>query len=310
MNQVHTAAPSVRARTRTGDRPFRCGEWDCVRLLGEGRWTKVWRARPADCGEGHPADYVLKMLDGEFASDDVARAALAREAFVAAQIDHPHLGTVLAAHVEIEPHYLVLPFCEGATVQRILARLADAEPDYRGRQPQMPLPHVLWVIRQAAEGLSHLHSRGWLHGDLKPGNLIVAPQGNTVILDFGLARRLGDEAECRTDETWAGTLEYAAPETFLAGHQLTAATDIYSLGIVLFEMLSGAPPFFEGEPEDVINAHLEAPLPEFRTARPDIPPTLTPLLKRMTAKEPLRRPDADELIVKLRLLEIETLGER
>lgn len=308
MLETSTLSPSARAITLRRETAVRCGQWDCLRLIGRGRWTEVYQARPADSTVDRPADYVIKRLREQYADEPMPAAAMARDAFVASKVSHPNLGVVLAAHLETDAPYLVLPYLEGATVRQIIDRVARVPHDVLGRPRYVPLSRTLWIIRQAAEGLAHLHDCGWVHSDLNPTNILVAAQGQTTVIDFGLARRL-DTEESQTDAIWCGTLAYAAPETFVKDRVLTPTTDVYSLGLVLFELLTGQPAFRQDNATELISDQRETPLADVRDFRRDLSPKLAALLRRMTAKEPLRRPTDEELIAQLTTLEIEALGE-
>jgi serine/threonine-protein kinase len=231
---------------------------------------------------------------------------LARDVEVAKAVSHPNLAVVLAANLDAAPYYLTMPFLEGGTVRALVDRVAAAPRDVTGRPRFISVARCLWIARQTAEGLAQLHQSGWIHGDIKPTNLQVSPHGQTTILDFGLARRK-ETAECVSSDTWAGTVGYAAPETYLTHHTLTTAADIYSLGMVLYELLVGEPAFSEVDERRLIAAHLEQPLPDVLARRREIPPRLAHLLRRMTAKEPLRRPADDELLQELVALEVAAL---
>ncbi|HTN76152.1 MAG TPA: serine/threonine-protein kinase [Pirellulaceae bacterium] len=273
------------------------GHWQLVRLAGSGAWTNVYRARPCDCAASAPADYAVKLLQAEFQSDRQAIGMLQREAYVARQVSHPHLGAVLLAHVEAPPYYLVTPYLAGATLKQT-TQLRE----------RLPVPHALWIVRQAAEALATLHDAGWLHLDINPANLMIAPSGHTTVIDFGLARKLGDETAAK--QTIAGTPAYMAPEAFQNTQPLTPAADLYSLGVVLYELLVGHVPFEDDDPLDLVNAHLETPPPALRHKLPHVPSRVARLVRRMLAKDPLRRPGVEELIATLATLEIDTFSER
>jgi serine/threonine-protein kinase len=279
------------------------GIWRLSRVLGAGRWTRVYQARPQSLAADGPADYALKLLRPEYADYPLAIAMLRREAHVARQISHPHLSSVLSSvlseqHGERE-RFLVMPFLEGATLGQILARSS----------PQRALPEAtaLWVGRQIAAAVSSLHGKQWLHGDIKPANILVAPLGHATLLDLGLARRLGS-AECANGASLQGSLRYLAPEALAPGESLTAASDIYSLGCVLFESLTGRPPFDCERPDDLAAAHLREEAPALRSLVPQMSHELARLVKQMLAKTPLRRPAAEEVVERLVELEIATMG--
>jgi serine/threonine-protein kinase len=167
----------------------------------------------------------------------------------------------------------------------------------------------VWTVRQTAAALGSLHQAGWLHGDIKPDNVLVSPQGHTTLVDLGLARRLGSR-ECLAGDILAGTYGYLSPESFLTGATLTQASDVYSLGAVLYELLAGQPMFDEAHPDRLALLHLRQTPPDVREAALDVPPPLAQLVMRMLAKQPLRRPAAEEIVRELTRLEISLLGSR
>jgi serine/threonine protein kinase len=272
------------------------GSWELLAEIGRGAATIVYRARPKGC-ETSAGDYALKLLAPEFASDRLARSLLQREAHVAQQVTHPHLTTVLHSSLEGPPHYVVTPYYAGAT----LAQTVEVD-------ERLPTPHALWIVRQAAEALAALHDAGWLHLDVSAGNVIVAATGHATLLDLGLARRLDEQRT--THDPLVGTPASMAPEMFQAGGALTPATDVYSLGVILYQLLVGSLPFADDDPMQLVAAHLETPPPALRQRLPHVPRRLARLVRRMLAKEPLRRPSVEELVATLADLEIETFAER
>ena len=130
-----------------------------------------------------------------------------------------------------------------------------------------------------------------------------------LVVDLGLARRLGSR-ECLAGDILAGTYGYLSPESFLTGATLTQASDVYSLGAVLYELLAGQPMFDEAHPDRLALLHLRQTPPDVREAALDVPPPLAQLVMRMLAKQPLRRPAAEEIVRELTRLEISLLGSR
>jgi serine/threonine protein kinase len=253
--------------------------WQLGRMLAEGRWTRVLEASSSERDESLPAAYALKTLREDVPAMGIALAGLRRHSQTGSQLDSPHLAPVLVSHTHAPPYYLVMPLLEGMSLRRHLMAQDRAT----------GLAESLWIIRQLATGLSHLHAAGWL--------------------DFGLAR-LRNGPECISTGRWTGTLAYAAPETILSDQPLTPATDIYGLGIVLYELLTGTLPFAHANPEDLAAAHLVAIAPDIISLRPEVSPRLARLIRKMLSKEALRRPSADELIPWLAELEIEHFSAR
>jgi len=295
----HTAGgdPALRRRPR-GDRAPRIGPWELVGLAGEGPLSRVYLARPAGLSQ-QPPGYALKVLRSRWQDDARAVEMLRREALVGRTVSHPHLVPVLRFHLARSPRYLVMPWLCGTT----LAAATTA-----GRRFDVPV--ALSIARQAAEALGALHAAGWRHGDVKPQNLFVSPEGHVTLLDLGFARSFW-EREDVAGRCVTGTCRYFAPEVTSTAHRPDARADIYSLGIVLYELLAGRPPFDAGEMAELARLHHEARPVPLSDLRPLLPRAVVQLVHRMIAKSPLRRPrTAAELVDLLSRLEIETFSER
>jgi len=258
------------------------GQWRLTKLLGAGQWTRVYRARPAGSADRDLGDFAVKLLAPEYAEDALARAVLRREAHISRRVQHPQLATVLADHSASSPPHLVLPYLDGLSLRDVITQ-----------HPHRNSTALLFV-RQVAEALAALHQAGWLHGDVKPENIRIGPAGHATLIDLGLARQLGSES-CSARYVLATTLAYAAPESFSEGEWLSGAADIYSLGIVLWELLTGRPPFDAGAVE-VVDLHRRQSPPDVRTLRDDVSEKLAEIVRLMLAKEPLRRPEAPRLV--------------
>ena len=302
-------APPVDAALRVDEPHVRAqqtmpiGSWHLVRPIGQGQWTTAYQARPRQCAGEGPCDYVVKMIRSERREDALARSVLQREAEVAQAVSHPHLTTVLESHVYEPPFYLVLPHLEGLSLSEMLEQLQAS-----GGQTML-LPQALWITRQVAEALQSLHAAGWAHGDVKPANVIVSPAGHATLIDLGLARSING-ARSQPRNALCGTLGYMPPEMFGCGSRCDGQSDIYSLGVMLYQLLTGSLPFDSHEPHALASAQLQQRPREPRTLAPHLPPRLTRLLMKMLAKQPLRRPTATELISQLVELEIATFDER
>ncbi|MDA1049650.1 MAG: serine/threonine-protein kinase [Planctomycetota bacterium] len=297
MNRPHQAATTPRGRAAPGQLVRTIGPWQLVRLLGEGAWTEVYRARPASSTREETADYVVKVLKPSCQNDPLAIQLLQREVFVARQVRHPHLSSILSAHTDHAPRFVVMPNIDGISA-------ADALTE-AGR---FIVPQGLWIVRQTAEGLQALHQHGWLHGDVKPANIIVSANGHATLVDLGLARAL--DASRSSDEPLTGSMAYACPEAFNPHVPFGPGSDVYSLGITLYELLTASRPFNDQDPTDLAAAHLTRLIPDPRLLVPQLPPRVSRLLRHMLAKDPLRRPAVPELIDWLVDLEVATFSER
>ncbi len=297
MNHPDKSTTTPRARGARRQLTRTIGPWHLVRLLGEGAWTEVYQARPVASPREETADYVVKVLKSHCQDDPVAIQLLQREAFIAGQVRHPHLTSILSAHTDSVPRFVVMPYVDGIS-------LADALQG-AGR---FVVPQALWIARQTAEALQALHEAGWLHGDVKPANVIVSANGHATLADLGLARRL-DTARSSA-EALTGSMSYACPETFNPNVPFGPGSDVYSLGITLFELLTGSRPFNDTDPTELAAAHLTRLMPDPRLAVPQLSPRVSRLLREMLAKTPLRRPTMPELVERLVDLEVETFSER
>ncbi len=288
---------NARAAALPAVAPQVVGDWELVALAGRGEFATVFRARPTGRVDAE-ADYAVKVARMDRRDAAACAALLRREAEIAGQIAHPNLVAVLAADFSSETPYLLMPWYEGATLG---ARLAAGQ--------RFALPVALAIARQAAAALAALAEHGNRHGDVKPANLMLSPAGHVTLLDLGFACHREDEAGLSARH-WLGTPHYAAPERFTSRLGVTPQSDVYSLGVVLYLLLSGRLPF-EGESlEEIAAAHVHQTAPQLRSLRPGTPIEVCRVAATMLAKEPLRRPTARELVDALARLEIAMLADR
>ncbi|MCO6008337.1 protein kinase [Actinoallomurus purpureus] len=242
-----------------------------VERVAVGGQGEVWRAE--DTALGRPV--AVKLLRGEYADSPEFRDRFRREAQNAAALSHPGIAQVFDYDEgrSDEPPYLVMEYVEGESLAATIARDAPMDPD-----------RVLEVIVSAATALAVAHAAGIVHRDVKPGNLLVGRDGSIKITDFGIARAVDAIPLTRTGMLM-GTPLYLAPEQ-ATGRQATAATDLYALGVIAFEMLTGRPPY-EGPATAVLLAHRDAPLPGLPAS---VPSGVRDLVLTLTVKDPARRP--------------------
>ena len=278
--------------------PCRLGPWLLERPIGTGAMATVYQARPADGGE-NSARYAVKMLDPQWQEHSLAVSLFRREAAVGRRVSHPHLITVLSAQVAGSPYYLVMPLLAGRTLE---TRLGNAE--------SFALPHALWIARQIAEALQPLHGAGYLHGDVKPGNVMLSPDGHVTLLDLGFARELAETGSA-FDRPVVGTISYLAPELLTSTTRADERSDLYSLGATLFEMLAGRPPFMAGSLEELAERQQRGDAPDLRALAPQVPSSVAELVRALIARDPFRRPRrALDVVRRLIAFEISTLAER
>lgn len=241
----------------------------------------------------------MKMLLPRWEDDPEAIRLLLREVVAGRSVSHPHLVSILSASISRPPRFLVMPWLEGRTLQEHLSA-----------ERCFDLPEVLWIGRQVAEALQALYAAGWTHGDVKPSNVFLSPQCHVTLLDLGFARR-NDETGSAVDRCVTGTCNYMAPELIVSALRADIRSDIYSLGVVLFEMLTGRLPFTGSSMAELATHHRQSTPPPLRTLAPHVPDDVARLVHRMLAKEPLRRPQTpDELVKRLTTLEVATFSQR
>jgi len=238
-----------------------------IERIDEGGAGEVWRARD----EKLDRNVAIKLLGPD--ADDAFRARFADEARRAAAVVHPNVVTVFDEGRDGADAFMVMELVPGKTLREIVAE--------RGPLP----PHeVSRLIRQVAGALDAAHAAGVIHCDVKPANVIVDPEGVAKLTDFGIARAARD----RDEQELLGTARYIAPER-VEGGPVTARTDVYGLGLVAYELLTGRPTFDGATSEELVRERLVGPPPSLRHARVGIDDRLDTIVGRALATEPDRR---------------------
>ncbi|MFW5772270.1 MAG: protein kinase domain-containing protein [Phototrophicaceae bacterium] len=240
---------------------------------GVGGMATVYRARQSRLER----DVAVKVLHPAFSAEPNFLARFEREARIVARLDHPHIVPVYD-YDHLEEHYfLVLKFVNGVTLRDILQgeRLSDS--------------NVLAVMQPIADALDYAHEQGVLHRDIKPSNILIDQRGTPYLTDFGLARMIRPGESTISMETMLGTPHYIAPEQAVGNTNLDARTDVYALGVVLYEMLTGRVPFSGESSFSVVHDHIYTPPPSPRTFNPDISPDVEAVLFKALAKDPADR---------------------
>jgi serine/threonine protein kinase/WD40 repeat protein len=258
---------------------FRIGE-----PLGSGGMGVVYTAE--DTRLGRPV--ALKFLAPELVRDPAAKARFLQEARAASALDHSNLCTILEAGESADGLlFLAMPRYDGESLERRIAR------------GPLPVEEAVDVAVQAARGLAKAHEHGIIHRDVKPGNLFVTRDGVVKILDFGIAKLTGEAGRTQLGAV-LGTPAYMAPEQ-TRGEAVDARADVWSLGVVLYEMLAGRRPFTGGSGAAVVHAVLQGTPEPLTHLRPEVPAEIDRIVSRMLAKDPRQRPvDAAEVLAGLR----------
>ncbi|HYZ78556.1 MAG TPA: serine/threonine-protein kinase, partial [Gaiellaceae bacterium] len=222
---------------------------------------------------GRPA--ALKLL-APVLGEAGFRERFLRESRLAASIDHPSILPVYDAGEEDGFLYIAMACVEGSDLKTLLAE-----------EGRLPVRRALRILGQIGSALDAAHARGLVHRDVKPANILVGADDRAYLSDFGVVKELASNGTTRTG-TFVGTIEYCAPEQ-IEGRAVDGRADVYSLVCVLYECLTGTPPFHRPSEVAVLNAHLHAPPPKLTRAAPELPGALEPVIAKALSKSPLDR---------------------
>jgi serine/threonine protein kinase len=264
------------------------GKYKLTERLGSGGMAEVYKAY-------HPKleRYVtIKILHGYLAEGEDFLARFEREARAVASLRHPHIVQIHDYDVEDDQYYMVMEFIDGGTLQSRMMELAKSG-------AYMPVSQVLPILGQVAEALDYAHKRGIIHRDIKPSNILLDSAGNAFLADFGIARMMSGTQFTATGSL-IGTPTYMSPEQG-RGDELTTVSDIYSLGVILYELLTGKAPFTsETTPLAIIHKHIHEPPPDPRSLRPGLPADVEQVVLKALAKESQDRyQNAREMVLAL-----------
>jgi serine/threonine protein kinase len=247
------------------------GGYRIIEELGRGGTSVVYRAEHVRLAR----TAALKLLSPGLGEADFSDRFL-RESRLAASLDHPSIVPVYDAGEEDGLLYIAMACVEGTDLKTLIAE-----------EGRLPLRRALWILGQIASALDAAHARGLVHRDVKPANILVGPEDRAFLSDFGTAKELAAAGTTRTG-IFVGTIEYCAPEQ-IEGGEVDARTDVYALACVLYETLTGTPPFHRPSEVAVLNAHLHAPPPPLSKAAPDLPDAMEPVISKALSKSPLDR---------------------
>ena len=261
----------------------RLGHYEILGPIGAGGMGEVYRARHRKLAR----DVAIKVLPADIAGDRARLARFEREARTASALNHPNIVTIYDIDVHEETTFIAMELVDGQTIEELTADANDP----------LPVGRVLRIVAQIASALAAAHARGIIHRDIKPANVMVTEDGLVKILDFGLAKPLeGMDAAGRTqsltgdtrDGMIVGTPRYMSPEQ-LSGDAVDHRSDQFALGVLLYEMLIGKPPFDGPSLRAIIGAIIAAPTPPLRHARSDVPVALEQVVRRTLEKDPDER---------------------
>lgn len=247
--------------------------YELEELVGTGGMSTVFRAHDRQLERR----VAIKILHEHYADDPEYLERFRREARAVAKLSHPNIVTVIDRGDDGGRQYIVFEHVEGENLKELVVR--------SGR---LPVRAALELALDVANGLAFAHDHGLVHRDVKPQNVLLSREGEVKVTDFGIARSLQMEHGVTQTGTVLGTGEYLAPEQ-ASGKQISPATDVYSLGVVLWELLAGDVPFVGENFVAVALRHVNEPAPSLRERRPDVTPRLEAAVDRALAKDPGRR---------------------
>ena len=269
------------------------GEFRLLRLLGRGGMAEVYLADQTSLSR----KVALKILRPEFKTNGVFLKRFEREARAAASLSHPNIVQVYSVGEEEGLHFIAQEYVKGLNLREYIRRKGP---------PSVQI--ALHFMKQTALALEKAGSEGIVHRDIKPENILITNKGAIKVADFGLAQLTNPRVDQSAVEltqvgTTMGTPLYMSPEQ-VHGQKLDQRSDLYSFGVTCFHMLAGEPPFRGETAMSVAVQHLNAPPPKLRDRRPDLPPALCQIVRKLLAKDPTKRyPDAGTLLKDIRQLQ-------
>lgn len=255
---------------------FNLGPYQIIDSIGQGGMGQVFRAEHTVMGR----IVAVKVLPRHRSTPE-AIYSFQREIRAQAQLDHENLVRALDAGHDGNVHYLITEYVPGTDLRRLVRRAGPLQ-----------IGAATSIVCQAARGLGHAHDRGLIHRDVKPGNVLVTPDGRAKVSDLGLASNFAtDEIDIASDKI-VGTADYLSPEQIMTPDRMTPTSDIYSLGCTLYYALTGKVPFPGGSPRDKARAHCHLQPIDPRRLNPELSGELVDVIADMMAKSPADRPQS------------------
>jgi serine/threonine protein kinase len=249
------------------------GRYEIGPLVGEGGMAQVYKGR-------HPAlnrDVAVKIILTHLIDRPGFVERFQREAQLAASLRHPSIVQVYDFDSQDGFFYMVMEFIDGSTLNTRLNQL-------RAQHAILPLSQINDMLQPLASAIDYAHSLGMVHRDIKPGNVMFTNKGQPVLTDFGVAKIVGGATQTAVGQV-VGTPMYMSPEQ-ASGEPGDARSDIYSLGVMLFELVTGIPPFQGNTPWSIIYKQINEPLPSARIINAQLPDVVDQIIKKATAKKP------------------------
>jgi serine/threonine-protein kinase len=252
------------------------GRYRIEALLGQGGMSAVYRANDPNLKR----TVAIKLIHSHLSNDQQFIQRFQEEAAAIAALRHPNIVQVHDFNSEADVHYMVLEYVPGETLFARLQRLSE-------KGEKLPIAEALGYGLNICDALSYAHRRGMIHRDIKPANIMLNEDGQAILMDFGIVKIMGGSNHTATG-TVLGTARYISPE-LVRSEPADQRSDIYSLGITLYEMLSGRTPFESDSTLTLLMMHLNDPVPDPRSLRDDLPTALVNILLKSLEKDPARR---------------------
>jgi serine/threonine protein kinase/Tol biopolymer transport system component len=263
----------------------RIGNYDIVEEIGRGGMAVVYRAYQHSLNR-HVA---IKVLAPQLSFDQQFVERFQREARAAAKLQHPNIVVIHDVAHEQGIYFLVMELLEGRTLKQLIEQKGSLSPERSAR-----------IVGQLASALDYAHQQGFVHRDIKPANIFVAREDRTTLADFGIAKAASETQHLTRTGMLIGTPEYMSPEQ-AEGGEVDYRTDLYALGVVLYQMLAGRVPFQSTTPHATLHAVIYEPPPPLRQLRPGLSPAVESVAMKSIAKQPAHRyQDGSEMVSALR----------
>jgi serine/threonine protein kinase/tetratricopeptide (TPR) repeat protein len=257
------------------------GPYKITEEIGSGGMATVYRAYQASM-DRHVA---IKVIRTSILHEPTLKERFRREARLIARLEHPHLLPVYDFDGDHEPPYIVMRYLEGGTLKQVLA------------EGELPHSEMLYTLKQVAAALDYAHRQGVVHRDLKPSNIMIDREGNAFVTDFGIARAGGNEENLTGAGDLIGTPAYMSPEQARGDSNVDGTADVYALGALIFEMLTGTPPYQHESSLGVLMAHLNEPVPSARSRNAELPEAVDTVIAKALEKDKTKRYASAETLV-------------
>lgn len=263
-----------------GNDPFigaKLGSYEILEAIGEGGMARIYKGFHAELNRYT----AIKVVNWGLQEDPEFTERFRREAQAIAILRHPNIVQIFDFGKHTSGYFMVMEFIDGSDLQVQLR-------EYRDRQELLPKDKVIRVIRDVAAALDYAHSRGVIHRDVKPSNIMITREGQPILTDFGLVMLPAHKSQATIGNTF-GTPHYVAPEQAISSAAAVAASDIYSLGVILYEMTTGQLPFDDDSPLSVALKHISDPPPAPASINPNLPADVEDVVLQALSKDPTDR---------------------